>query len=149
MVMMEHGGRSALPTLRQCEISQTVESASTTGRAVSQSQSRTAKCLPKGKTQGVQNLELHTSSLIHAWQSLNSLSALLQSIYTLIKTYLNYKVHVNDEITFLQLFSTKAHFNELLEREPISGLFYWVIPCSPDIVWKYIYLLTFLFNQQQ
>lgn len=61
---MEHGGHSALPTLWQRRISQTVESVSTTGRAVSQSQSRTVKCLPKGKTQGVQNLGFLTTSLI-------------------------------------------------------------------------------------
>lgn len=109
MVTMEHGGHSALPTLPQHKISQTVESVSATGRAVSQSQSRIVKCLPKGKTQGVQNLGFLTSSLTlcpgsifsrkegeHTQQSLNSLSALLQSFHTPIKTYLNYKVHAND-----------------------------------------------------
>ena len=67
MVIMEHGGLSALPTLWQRKISQTVEPVSTTGRVVSQSQSRKVKCLPKGKTQGVQNLGLLTFTYSLPW----------------------------------------------------------------------------------
>lgn len=51
MVTMEHhgnhGGHSALPTLWQRKTLQSVEVISTTDRAVSQSQSRTIKCLPR------------------------------------------------------------------------------------------------------
>lgn len=96
MVTVEHGSHSALPFLWQCKISQKVDSVSTMGKAVSQNQSKTVKCFPKGKIQHSLLLYFFSAWLYflrkerqHAWQSLNYLLALLQNIYTLFKTYLN------------------------------------------------------------